>query len=226
MTVSIWPSSWSSRNSPAPSQRAERPADHQHPAHQVIDPAAPAVREHSRNARPGDLAGRRSRRDGRRDPVEDQQRRGQEPAADPEHPREDAHQPAQPDDDQAVDRKVRDGEIDVHPASRPSRWRGGWELRLPDLWDQSGSSLRSPPCCEGEVAQSTACGLAQLGGGGPICRKRTTPSSRGGGAIASHRRRVRARRLRARASSAVARLGAVRGDLRRGADTLFLASEV
>jgi hypothetical protein len=61
-----------------------------------------------------DLAGGGGGSNGRRDAVEDQQRRGQETAADAEHARKDAGQRAQRDDDEAIDRKVGDREVDVH----------------------------------------------------------------------------------------------------------------
>jgi hypothetical protein len=51
-----------------------------------VDAVAPEMREHPRDAGAGHLARRRGGGDGGRDAVEDQQRRGQEPAADAEHP--------------------------------------------------------------------------------------------------------------------------------------------
>ena len=57
-------------------------------AHLEVDAAAPAVREHARDAGAGHLARGGGGGDGRRDAVEDQQRRGQEAAADAEHARQ------------------------------------------------------------------------------------------------------------------------------------------
>ena len=72
------------------------------------------MREHARNAGSGDLAGRRSRGDCWRDAVKDHQRRRQEPAADAEHARKDAHAATQQDDDQRIHRQIGYGKIYIH----------------------------------------------------------------------------------------------------------------
>ena len=130
-----------------------------HPPILHVDPAAPQVREHARDARAGHLAGRRGRGDGRRDAVDDQQRRGQEAAADPEHARQQPDAAAQQHDHQRVDRQIGDGEVDVHSGPRPTRLaaatleaggerqgraRGG-RARPATRWRQSSASRRLPP---------------------------------------------------------------------------------
>src|SRR3546814_1838624 len=63
--------------------RAHHAAGDQHAAHAEVDRAARHMGEDAGHAGARHLAGRRSRRDGRRDAVEDQQRRRQKSAADP-----------------------------------------------------------------------------------------------------------------------------------------------
>ena len=99
-------------------ERAEQAADDHHPAHLQVDPAAAHVDHHARDAGAGDLGRGRGDRDRRRDAVEDQQRRGQEAAADAEHARQHADQEAEHDDQQRVDRLAGDREVDVHAAGR------------------------------------------------------------------------------------------------------------
>ena len=93
---------------------ADDAARHQHPAHLVIDPPAPRVREGARDARTRHLARGRGGGYGGRNAIEDHQRRGQEPAAHAEHSRQQPGQRAERDNDQPVDRKVGDGKVDVH----------------------------------------------------------------------------------------------------------------
>ena len=62
----------------------------------------------------GDLRRGGSDRDGRQDAVEDEQRRRWEAAADAEHPRQDADEEAEQDDQQRVDRLAGDRKVDVH----------------------------------------------------------------------------------------------------------------
>jgi hypothetical protein len=85
----------------AADQRSDEAAGDDHRSHPVVDPLAAAVGEHARDAGAGDLGGRRGDRDGRRDSVEDQDRSGQEAAADPDH------------SGQQADARRR-GEIDIH----------------------------------------------------------------------------------------------------------------
>ncbi len=60
-------------------------ADQQHRAELHVDRAALEMRQHAGNGRGDDLVGAGRHRHGRRDVVEDQQRRDQEAAADAEH---------------------------------------------------------------------------------------------------------------------------------------------
>jgi len=69
------------------SHRAQETADDHHPGHLHVDPAAAHVDHRPRHARSGDLSCRRSDGNSGRDPIEDEERRGQEPAADAEHAR-------------------------------------------------------------------------------------------------------------------------------------------
>jgi hypothetical protein len=94
--------------------RANDSARHQHRPHPVIDAPAPGMSENPGNACPRHLAGSGSRSNGRRYSVENHQRRGQEPAPDPEHARKDPRQRAERDDHQAVDRKVGDRKVNIH----------------------------------------------------------------------------------------------------------------
>jgi hypothetical protein len=57
-----------------------------------------------------------SDRDRRRDVVEDQERRDQKTAADPEHARQETHRRAHRQQDEDVDGNFRDREIDAHPS--------------------------------------------------------------------------------------------------------------
>ena len=98
--------------------RAEQAADDHHAGHLQVDPAAAHVDHRARDAGAGDLGGRRGDRDRRRDSVENQQRRGEEAAADAEHSREHADEKAEEDDEQRVHRLAGDREIDVHRAAR------------------------------------------------------------------------------------------------------------
>ena len=78
--------------------RTDHAARHHYRTHAIIDPAAPAMRQHAGHAGTGDLGRGRSRGHGRRDAVEDQQRRGQETATHAEQARKDPRQPPQRDD--------------------------------------------------------------------------------------------------------------------------------
>ena len=103
--------------------RADHATRHHHRAHAVIDPAAPAVREHAGHAGPGHLRRGRRRSDRGRNAVEDQQRRGEKAAAHAEQARKDARQPPERDNPQSIDGQVRDGEVDVHgPALSQGRF--------------------------------------------------------------------------------------------------------
>ena len=70
--------------------RAGEAADDHHPGHFHVDAAAAHVDHRARHAGAGDLGRGRGDGDRRRDSVEDQQRRGQEAAADAEHARQHA----------------------------------------------------------------------------------------------------------------------------------------
>ena len=120
MTRSIWPDDLQQPEQPGAGQAADRAAGDHHQAHLEVDPAAPHMGIDAGHAGAGDLGGGGGHRDGRRDAVEDQQRRGEEAAADPEHAGQQADQPAQRDDQQRIDRHAGDGEVDVH-VPRPAR---------------------------------------------------------------------------------------------------------
>ena len=108
----------------AAEDRADHAAGDDHRAHLHVDAAAAAMGEHARDRRAGDLGGRRGDRDRRRDAVEDQDRRGEEAAADADHAGQQADQPAEADDHQSVHRQARDRQIDVHwPATLTAKAR-------------------------------------------------------------------------------------------------------
>ena len=95
-------------------KRADEAADDHDAAHLQVRTARAQMGHDARHARAGDLGCCGSDRDGRRNAVEDQQRRGEEAAADPEHSGQDADKPAKRDDQQRVDRLAGDGKVDVH----------------------------------------------------------------------------------------------------------------
>ena len=95
MTRSIWPDCLEQPEQAGAGQAADRAAGDHHHAHFQVDPAAPHMGIDAGHAGAGDLGGRGGDRDGRRNAVEDQQRRGQEAAADAEHARQEAR-PARP----------------------------------------------------------------------------------------------------------------------------------
>ena len=95
-------------------ERADDAAGNYHRAHLQISAAAPHVSHCSGHARARDLRRRRCDCHGRRNPVEDQQWRREEAAADSKHAREDADDPAKRDDQQRIDRLAGDREVDVH----------------------------------------------------------------------------------------------------------------
>jgi len=102
---------------PRAEQRADDPAGDQHAAHLHVHPVAAEIGEHAGNARPRHRARGAGGGDGGRDAIDDQQRRGEEPAADPEHAGEQPHPRAERDDDERVHRQVGDRQVKVHPAS-------------------------------------------------------------------------------------------------------------
>ena len=102
-----------------PRNRADYAPRDQHATHRNIDTAASVMGNRARHARAGDLGCGRSRSDRRRDAVEDEQRRRQKPTANAEHARQQADPAAQEDDDQRVDRQVRDGKVDIHRQHLP-----------------------------------------------------------------------------------------------------------
>ena len=63
------------------------------------------------------MAGDGGDRDRGRDADEDQQRRHQKAAADPEHAGHEAHRRAHRQDEEDIDRNVGDGEIELHARS-------------------------------------------------------------------------------------------------------------
>ena len=136
MTTSIWPLACSSRNRPAPVIEPKMPPTVITAAILKSTPSRRMCAIAPETLAPVICDRRRGDGDGRRDAVEDQQRRGQEAAADAEHPRQHADHSAQPDDEQGVDRLFRDGEVNVHRrtvASGKARAQGqpsGKGLRL------------------------------------------------------------------------------------------------
>ena len=74
--------------------RAEQAADQQHGAHLEVDVAALPMRQHAGDGGGDDLIGLGTDGDGRRNADEDQDRRHEKPAADPEEPGKKADRPA------------------------------------------------------------------------------------------------------------------------------------
>jgi hypothetical protein len=98
----------------AAGDRAGDTAGDDHGAHLDVDAAAAAVGEHAGNAGAGDLSDGGGDRDRGRNAVEDQDRGGQEAAADPDHAGQQADQAAEADDHQRVYGNARDRQVDVH----------------------------------------------------------------------------------------------------------------
>src|SRR6185503_21179176 len=66
----------------------------------------------------------------RRDSIEDQDRGGEETAADSDHAGEETDQPAQADDHQRVHRQARDRQVDVHWGKSLAAYRGARKAGL------------------------------------------------------------------------------------------------
>ena len=95
-----------------------------HQAHFQVDASTAPVDHRARNAGAGDLGGGGSDGDGWRNAVKDQQRCGEKSAADAEHAGQYAHDEAEHDDEEGVDRLAGDREIDVHWRALTNRkWR-------------------------------------------------------------------------------------------------------
>ena len=94
--------------------RSASAADQHHQPQLDVDVLAPPMGKHARYAGGDKLVRLGSDRDGRRHADEDQQRRHQEPAADAEHPRQEADDAAHDEDEQPVDGHFGDGEINLH----------------------------------------------------------------------------------------------------------------
>ena len=97
--------------------RAYETADQQDRAHPQIDRLAPEMRQRAREGRGDDLV--RLRRDGDRrwNTDEEQKRRHQKTAAHPEHARQHADKPAQPEKQERVDGNLGNGEVNLHGVS-------------------------------------------------------------------------------------------------------------
>ena len=117
MTTSIWPLACRARKNDRSDQRADEAAHDHDAGHLQVRAPAPQMAHDAADAGAGDLRGRRRDRDGRRDSVEHQQRRGEESTAYPEHARENADEAAERDDQQRIDRLAGDREVDVHRRS-------------------------------------------------------------------------------------------------------------
>ena len=92
----------------------DQPANQQHAAHLQIDGFALEMRQHAGKGGGDDLVRLGRHRDGGRDADEEQERRHQEPAADAEHARQDADQPAKPKQKKCVHADFCDGKVDQH----------------------------------------------------------------------------------------------------------------
>ncbi len=100
-----------------PDRRAHKPANKQDRAHLQINGFAFEVRKHPRKGGGDNLVGfcGHSHRGGNAD--KEQKRRHQKAATNPEHPRQNAHNPAQPQKDKGVDRNLGDGQVYHHTLS-------------------------------------------------------------------------------------------------------------
>ncbi len=88
------------------------------------------MREHRRDRRGNDLVGAGGHSDRGRDAEEEQQRRDEEPAADAEHPRQEADDGSEPEQDEKVDRHLGDGKVELHrPTLRGGRCLGNGRVR-------------------------------------------------------------------------------------------------
>ena len=94
--------------------RSGQPADQQHRPHGKVDRPAPEMRQHGREGGRDDLvgAGGHGHRGGHAD--EEQKRRDQKPAADPEHARQHPDQPAQTQKHVCIHGNFGDWQVDVH----------------------------------------------------------------------------------------------------------------
>ena len=109
----------------------EEAAHRQHRAHRHVDRLALQLREHARNRGGHHLIGPRGHRHGRGDADEEEERCDQEAAAHAEHARQEAHDPAQPQNEEGVDRNLGDGKVKLH--GWPLR-KGGDLPRVAPLW--------------------------------------------------------------------------------------------
>ena len=94
----------------------DQAADQKHGAHPKIDRPALEVRKYAGEGRGDDLVRLGRHGDGGWNADEEQKRRHQETAADPEHARQDANHAAKPQQKEGVDRDFSDRKIDVHVA--------------------------------------------------------------------------------------------------------------
>ncbi len=122
MVMSSWPSARRSREQPDAEGGADDAAGEQHEGEREIDRAAPPIADRAGQGRGGDVAGDARHRDRRRDAEEDQQRRHQEAAADAEHAGDESDREPHAQNDEDVDRQVRDRKVDLH--GRGSSVRG------------------------------------------------------------------------------------------------------
>jgi hypothetical protein len=97
-------------------QRADQAAGDHHAGHLHVDSAAAHMDHGAGDAGAGDLGRGGGDCDRRRDSIENEQRRRQEPAADPEHARQQPDDEAEQDDEDGIDRLAGDREVNVHPA--------------------------------------------------------------------------------------------------------------
>ena len=115
--MSSWPSARSVVNSHTPAGRADDAAREQHEGKRKIERAPPPIADRARERRGRDVAGDARDRDRGRDAEEDEQRRHQEAAADPEHAGDESDREPHRQDDEDVDRQVGDRKVDLQAAS-------------------------------------------------------------------------------------------------------------
>ena len=98
---------------PDPDPRAEKAPDQQHRPHAEIDGLAFQLRQHAGNRRGHHLIGPGRHRNPGRNADEQQEGRDQKPAAHTEHARQKAHDSANPEKQEGVDRDLGDGEVQL-----------------------------------------------------------------------------------------------------------------
>jgi hypothetical protein len=109
---------------PDAEHRADEAAEREDDAELEVEGVAAERVEGARGGGGGDLGRLRGDRDGRRDAQEDEERRHQKAAADPEQAGDEADRRAHPENHEHADRHLGDGQVDLQEAVRSvRRWR-------------------------------------------------------------------------------------------------------